>query len=165
MSQHTARNWVAWIVLCLLFPMGMTLSWELHRTRLALTDAELWSDLAENTTTGVCIVSAKTGDIRAWNPSAERITGWARKDVLGKHVTIIMPVGFRDLHQKYLSEPHTFQQISSTVLTMECALLRSDNTEIVARIVVRAFRGNTVEGGYFSLSFDPVENVIDVTPK
>ncbi|MBE0624578.1 MAG: PAS domain S-box protein [Burkholderiales bacterium] len=38
------------------------------------------------------------GRIVDWNPSAERVFGYARKDVIGQSLTLLMPERFRDLH-------------------------------------------------------------------
>ncbi|WP_321472567.1 PAS domain S-box protein [uncultured Paludibaculum sp.] len=54
---------------------------------------------------GVILIGAR-GDILMFNPACERLFGYARGEVIGQNVKILMPAPFHDEHDGYLENYH-----------------------------------------------------------
>jgi PAS domain S-box-containing protein len=63
-------------------------------------ESHLWPVM--NTVLDGLIIIDKTGNIKAYNPAAERIFGFSPKEVMGKNVKMLMPVPYSAEHNEYL---------------------------------------------------------------
>ncbi len=70
---------------------------------VALKASDLrWRALLDSAVDGIVVIDAE-GRIEAFNPAAERLFGYAERDILGKNVSLLMPSPYREEHDGYLS--------------------------------------------------------------
>ena len=56
----------------------------------------------ESAVDGIIVIDA-TGEIRAFNPAAERLFGYRADEAVGQNITILMPSPDREQHERYLA--------------------------------------------------------------
>ncbi len=76
------------------------------------------------------------GTIASWNPGAERLTGYASKEILGKNVAILIPPG----HVGELRQSIVTIQDGRIVSPYDVALLRKDGSEIDVSLTLSPIR-------------------------
>lgn len=59
--------------------------------------------LFDTMTDGIVVAEASQGVILLWNPAAARIFGYAKEDVLGKPIEVLMPERMREMHKAGLA--------------------------------------------------------------
>ncbi|HEV2685834.1 MAG TPA: PAS domain S-box protein [Actinomycetota bacterium] len=59
--------------------------------------------LFETMRDGIVVAEASQGAILLWNPAASRIFGYAKEEVLGKPIEMLMPQRMREMHHAGLS--------------------------------------------------------------
>jgi two-component system, LuxR family, sensor kinase FixL len=72
-----------------------------HDERRRASDAR-WQSVVESAVDGIVVIDT-VGRIEAFNPAAERLFGYAERDVVGQNVTILMPSPYREEHDRYLA--------------------------------------------------------------
>ena len=83
-----------------------------------------------------------------WNPSAERLFGYTKAEIIGQPLTVLMPERFRDLHNAGLARvaaggtPHVIGK------TVELAGLRKDGSEFPLELSLAQWQ--TAEGRFFT---------------
>ena len=101
-----------------------------------------WTDLLEAAPDAIVGVDAH-GDIVLVNSQTERLFGYARADLLGQQVEMLVPEAFREIHPglraSYMAEP----QPRSMAAGIELAGRRADGTEFPAEISLSAVRSDT----------------------
>ncbi|MBE0612871.1 MAG: PAS domain S-box protein [Burkholderiales bacterium] len=86
------------------------------------------------------------GRIVDWNPSAERLFGYARKDVIGQPLTLLMPERFRDLHLEGMKRVQSGGERHVIGKAVELTGQRKDATEFPMELSLSAW---TVREGLF----------------
>jgi PAS domain S-box-containing protein len=73
----------------------------LERTDQLLEISERYSNILTEAVDAIITINEK-GIIQSFNPAAEQIFGYRVKEVVGKNVTLIMPLPFKDEHDGYI---------------------------------------------------------------
>jgi two-component system sensor kinase FixL len=69
---------------------------------LALRTSEArWRAVVESAVDGIIVIDVQ-GNIESFNPEAERLFGYAQRDVIGRNISMLMPAPYREEHDRYL---------------------------------------------------------------
>jgi PAS domain S-box-containing protein len=69
--------------------------------RLRASEAR-WRSIIQSAVDGIVVIDAG-GRIEAFNPGAERLFGYAEREILGENVNLLMPSPYREEHDGYIS--------------------------------------------------------------
>jgi two-component system, LuxR family, sensor kinase FixL len=69
---------------------------------IALRESELRLNSILATVPDAIVVIDERGSIQSFSPAAERLFGYAEKEVVGKNVSLLMPSPYREAHDSYL---------------------------------------------------------------
>lgn len=75
------------------------------------------------------VIADEEGRIRGWNPAAERVFGYAKAEVLGEPLTLLIPERFRAAHEAGIERVVKTGHKRVVGRTVELAGLRRDGTE------------------------------------
>jgi PAS domain S-box-containing protein len=110
--------------------------------------------LFEFATEGILVANSK-GDIIKTNPATERMFGYAKNELLGKKIEVLVPVRHVHNHQgyreKYITNPHA----RSMGTSMDLHAKRKDGSEFPVEISLSPF---TASDGQFVIAF-----IVDIT--
>jgi two-component system, LuxR family, sensor kinase FixL len=72
-----------------------------HEERRRAIEAR-WQAVVESAVDAIVVIDSD-GRVEAFNPAAERLFGYAERDLVGKNVTVLMPSPYREEHDLYLA--------------------------------------------------------------
>ena len=105
---------------------------------------------------GILVVNGK-GDIVKINPSALKLFGYQREEIVGKKIEFLIPGRFATHHahnrENYAREPHA----RSMGTDVELFALRKDGSEFPVEVSLSPYPN---EHGYFVIAF-----IVDITPR
>jgi len=125
---------------------------EYYHLKKGMADSEA---LFQHATEGILVVNQQ-GDIVRFNPSAEKLFGYANAELLGKKIEILIPQRFAHNHtnhrDKYANNPHS----RPMGLGMELWGLKKDGSEFPLEISLSPFQ--SPDDGRYIMAF-----IMDIT--
>jgi two-component system sensor kinase FixL len=106
--------------------------------RLRTSEAR-WRSVVESAVDAIIVIDA-AGRIEAFNPAAERLLGWAEREVVGQNVTMLMPSPYREEHDSYLGRYFQTGEQRIIGLGREVTALRRDGTTVPVHLSVGEMR-------------------------
>jgi PAS domain S-box-containing protein len=103
--------------------------------------------LLESAPDGIVEVDG-AGRIVLVNSQAEKLFGYAREDLLGKSVEILMPERFRERHPAHRGRYRAHSVIRPMGSGLDLRALRADGTEFAVDINLSPFKGETGPRGH-----------------
>jgi len=115
------------------------------RAEEALRESEERFRAVAETATDAIVSADKRGHITYFNPGAERIFGYAARDVIGKPLTLLMPQRFHDAHRQGLARFLSTGEARVVGRTVELAGQRKEGTEFPLELSLASWkaRGDT----------------------
>jgi len=102
---------------------------KVERTEYLLTESEeRFRSLVESATDAI-VVADRRGFILSWNRSACRLFGYAKEDVIGQPLTMLMPARYRHAHEQGLAHIESTGKGRVLGSVMEFHGLKKDGTE------------------------------------
>jgi PAS domain S-box-containing protein len=95
----------------------------------ALRESELRFRSVVESAVDAIIVADGEGRILSWNPAAQRIFGYAKDEVRGQPLTILMPERYREAHRRGLERMRATGESRLIGTTLEAHGLRKDGRE------------------------------------
>jgi PAS domain S-box-containing protein len=106
----------------------------------ALRDSEERFRAVAETATDAIVSADKHGHITYFNPGAERIFGYAARDVVGKPLTLLMPERFHAAHRQGLARFLTTGEARVIGRTVELVGRRKDGTEFPLELSLSSWK-------------------------
>jgi PAS domain S-box-containing protein len=156
-AEHTSpRTWSLdeqHFAIAIAHLMVAALADEERRAAVArLADSESRARLLIDTAPDAFIGIDSSGAIITWNTQAERTFGWTRDEAMGRSlVTTIIPVAFRDAHQRGMERFHQTGEAPVVNQRLELVALHKTGREFPVEITITS--PMRVEGGYFFGAF------------
>jgi PAS domain S-box-containing protein len=94
------------------------------------------------------VVAEAQGYIVSWNPAAASMFQYGPAEVLGKPLTILMPMRYREAHEMGIERMRTTGQSKVTGKTISLRGLRKDGTEFPIELSLATWTGQ--DGSYYS---------------
>jgi len=94
-----------------------------------LNRAEQWRSAIEFSKDAIIVVGPR-GDVTLCNPAAQEMFGYSNQELVGRHVSVLMPETYRRMHQSYVENYLSGQSPRGTVgRTLELTGLRRSGEE------------------------------------
>jgi len=110
------------------------------RTEEALQKSEEGFRAVAETASDAIVSADKRGHITYFNPGAERIFGYAARDVIGSPLTLLMPQRFHDAHRQGLARFLTTGEARVIGRTVELVGRRKDGTEFPLELSLASWK-------------------------
>src|SRR5207245_7453767 len=110
------------------------------RAEAALQKSEEGFRAVAETATDAIVSADKRGHITYFNPGAERIFGYAARDVIGRPLTLLMPQRFHGAHRQGLSRFLSTGQARVIGRTVELVGRRKDGTEFPLELSLASWK-------------------------
>ena len=113
---------------------------EREHAQIRLEESETIRKIAECARDAIIMMGPK-GEISFWNPAAERIFGYSRNEVIGKHLhSLLAPGRFHDAYQKGLSCFQKTGQGDALGKTLKLEAIRKNGEEFGIELSVNSVR-------------------------
>src|SRR5262245_35216977 len=96
---------------------------------------ERWRSIVESAVDGIVVIDS-SGRIESFNPAAERLFGYAEREVIGQNVSILMPSPYREEHDGYIARYLTTGDRRIIGIGREVSGKRRDGTVFAVRLSV-----------------------------
>jgi two-component system sensor kinase FixL len=103
-------------------------------SRLRQSEAR-WRSIVESAVDGIIVID-EHGRVEAFNPAAERLFGYAERDVVGQNVNMLMPSPYREEHDAYIARYLTTGVRKIIGIGREVTARRRDGTSFPVRLSV-----------------------------
>jgi PAS domain S-box-containing protein len=110
------------------------------RAEEALRESEERFRAVAETATDAIVSADKLGHITYFNPGAERIFGYAARDVIGRPLTLLMPTRFHDAHRQGLARFLTTGEARVIGRTVELVGRRKEGTEFPLELSLASWK-------------------------
>lgn len=114
---------------------------QLAASEQSLRDAEIFAHRAVEYLADALIVIGPDGIIRRVNPAAERMFGYAAKDLIGANVNLLMPEPHRSAHDGYLARYRQTGQTTIIGQGRELTARRKDGALFPVDLTVAEMKG------------------------
>ena len=102
-------------------------------------EKEMTASILENAPDPVVVIDQR-GIVQSFNGSAERVFGYARAEVVGRNVSILMPSPDREQHDSYLERYLRTNEAHIIGIGREVTALKKDGTTFPARLAISEAR-------------------------
>jgi PAS domain S-box-containing protein len=119
-----------------------------QRAEAALRESEMRFRSVAQSANDAIIAADSCGDIIFWNQGAQAMFGYAEADVLHKPLTLLMPLRYRDAHQRGLERMRTTGQARMIGHNVKLHGLRHDGSEFPLELSLATW--HTEEGTFYS---------------
>jgi PAS domain S-box-containing protein len=110
------------------------------RAEEALRESEERFRAVAETATDAIVSADNRGHITYFNPGAERIFGYAARDVIGRPLTLLMPQRFHDAHRQGLARFLTTGEARVVGRTVELVGQRKEGTEFPLELSLASWK-------------------------
>src|SRR5262245_17596193 len=100
-----------------------------------LTSEARWRSIVDSAVDGIVVIDSH-GRIESFNPAAERLFGYAEREVIGQNVNILMPSPYHEEHDAYMSRYLTTGERRIIGIGREVSGKRRDGTAFPVRLSV-----------------------------
>src|SRR5262245_2123003 len=100
-----------------------------------LTSEARWRSIVDSAVDGIVVIDSH-GRIESFNPAAERLFGYAEREVIGQNVNILMPSPYHEEHDAYMSRYLTTGERRIIGIGREVSGKRRDGTVFPVRLSV-----------------------------
>lgn len=111
-----------------------------RHTQEELRNSESRTRVILDTAVDAIISIDETGTVEAFNQAAERMFGYARSEIMGRNVSLLMTSPDREAHDGYLARYRATGERRIIGIGREVVCLRKDGTKFPADLAVGEFR-------------------------
>jgi PAS domain S-box-containing protein len=127
--------------------IGMkSLATKAESIEIALTESEDRFQSVVRSAPDAIVVADEHGYIVSWNDAASRMFGYTHAEALGKPLTVLMPIRYREAHEMGVERMRTTGQSKLIGKVVALQGLRKDGTEFPIELSLATWRGR---GGSF----------------
>jgi two-component system sensor kinase FixL len=96
---------------------------------------ERWRSIVESAVDGIIVIDSR-GRIEAFDPSAERLFGYAEEEIAGQNISVLMPSPHREQHDRYIERYLATGDRKIIGIGREVNALRKDGSAFPVRLAV-----------------------------
>ena len=153
--------------LVIVMAMSYELSWDviaaaqlaakLHASEISLrASEEQFRAVVESVPNAILLVDGR-GKVTLTNPQAQALFGYAREELIGRPVELLIPEGYRSAHETYCQSFAAEAQAPVMGVARELYALHKDGSEVPVEMILKPMR--TVDASFVLVS------LVDVTER